>query len=103
MYYTQPYTVRYNPDLKWQRNSNSEFGFDLSKGGFEMSLVGFYNLTRSPYNFLDVYDPYSYDILQRPDGFEISSDPQVKIDNQTGMVYIRGEEDQYWTDRKSVV
>lgn len=97
VYYTQPYTVRYNPDLKWQRNSNSEFGFDLSKGGFEMSLVGFYNLTRSPYNFLDVYDPYSYDILQRPDGFEISSDPQVKIDNQTGMVYIRGEEDQYWT------
>ena len=97
VYYTQPYTVRYNPDLKWQRNSNSEFGFDLSKGGFEVSLVGFYNLTRSPYNFLDVYDPYSYDILQRPDGFEISSDPQVKIDNQTGMVYIRGEEDQYWT------
>ena len=97
VYYTQPYTVRYNPDLKWQRNSNSEFGFDLSKGGFEVSLVGFYNLTRSPYNFLDVYDPYSYDILQRPDGFEMPSDPQIKLDSQTGMLYVRGGEDDYWT------
>ena len=97
VYYTQPYTVRYNPELRWQRNSNSEFGFDLSKGGFEVSLVGFYNLTRSPYNFLDVYDPYSYDILQRPDGFEMPSDPQVKLDSQTGMLYVRGGEDDYWT------
>lgn len=97
VYYTQPYTVRYNPELRWQRNSNSEFGFDLSKGGFEMSLVGFYNLTRSPYNFLNVYDPYSYDILQRPDGFEMPSDPQIKLDSQTGMLYVRGGEDDYWT------
>ena len=97
VYYTQPYTVRYNPELRWQRNSNSEFGFDLSKGGFEMSLVGFYNLTRSPYNFLNVYNPYSYDILQRPDGFEMPSDPQIKLDSQTGMLYVRGSEDDYWT------
>lgn len=97
VYYTQPYTVRYNPELKWQRNSNSEFGFDLYKGGFEMSLVGFYNVTRNPYNFLDVYDPYSYDILQRHDGFEMPSDPQIKLDSQTGMLYIRGGNEDYWT------
>ena len=97
VYYTQPYTVIYNPDLKWQRNSNSEFGADVSAGDMKFSLVGFYNLTKGPFNFLNVYDPYSYDILQRPDGFEMPSQPQIKVDSQTGMVYLRGGEDDYWT------
>ena len=97
VYYTQPYTVRYNPDLKWQRNSNSEFGFDAEFLGTRMSLVGFYNVTKNPFNFLDVYDPFAYNILQRPEGFEMASVPQMKVDNQTGMVYIRGGNDEYWT------
>ncbi len=97
VYYTQPYTVRYNPDLKWQRNSNSEFGIDAAFLGTKLSLVGFYNVTRNPYNFLDIYDPFSYDILQRPEGFEMPSKPQIKVDSQTGMVWLRGGDDQYWT------
>ncbi len=97
VYYTQPYTVRYNPDLKWQRNSNAEFGFDAEFLGTSLSLVGFYNVTGNPYNFLDVYDPFSYNILQRPDGFDMPSDPQMKVDSQTGMVYLRGGQDEYWT------
>ena len=97
VYYTQPYTVRYNPDLKWQRNSNSEFGIDAAFLGTKLSLVGFYNITRNPYNFLDIYDPFSYDILQRPEGFEMPSEPQIKVDSQTGMVWLRGGDDQYWT------
>jgi len=97
VYYTQPYTVRYNPDLKWQRNSNSEFGIDAAFLGTKLSLVGFYNVTRNPYNFLDIYDPFSYDILQRPEGFEMPSEPQIKVDSQTGMVWLRGGDDQYWT------
>lgn len=97
VYYTQPYTVRYNPDLKWQRNSNSEFGIDAAFLGTKLSLVGFYNVTKNPYNFLDIYDPFSYDILQRPEGFEMPSEPQIKVDSQTGMVWLRGGDDQYWT------
>ena len=97
IYYTQPYTTVYNPDLKWQRNSNSELGFDILAGGFKMSLVGFYNLTEGPYNFLNIYEPYSYDILQRPEGFAVPSDPQIKVDSQTGMVYLRGGDSEYWT------
>ncbi|MBR5836493.1 MAG: TonB-dependent receptor [Bacteroidales bacterium] len=97
VYYTQPYTVTYNPDLKWQRNSNSEFGVDIDAGGMTVSLVGFYNLTKGPYNFLDVYEPYSYDVLQKPDDFVMPSDPQIKVDSQTGMVYVRGGSDDYWT------
>lgn len=97
VYYTQPYTVRYNPDLRWQRNSNAELGIDAEFLETKLSLVGFYNVTKNPYNFLDVYDPFSYNVLQRPEGFEMPGNPQMKIDNQTGMVYLRGNDDEYWT------
>ncbi len=97
VYYTQPYTVTYNPDLKWQRNRNSEIGVDAEFGGLKMNLTGFYNVTVGPYNFLNVYEPYSYHILQRPAGFTMPSDPSITVDEQTGMVYIRGNEDEYWT------
>ena len=97
IYYTQPYTVVYNPDLRWQRNSNSEFGIDASFRGFKMSLVGFYNITKGPYNFQNIYEAYSYDILQRPDGFTMPDNPQIIVDEQTGMMYVRGNDDEYWT------
>ena len=97
IYYTQPYTVVYNPNLRWQRNSNSEFGIDASFGGFKMSLVGFYNITKGPYNFQNVYEAYSYDILQRPEGFTMPDNPQIIVDEQTGMMYVRGNDDEYWT------
>ena len=97
IYYTQPYTVVYNPELRWQRNSNSEIGIDAEFRGMKVSLVGFYNLTKGPYNFLSVYEPYSYNILQRPEGFTMPSDPSIKVDSQTGMMYVRGGNEEYWT------
>ena len=97
IYYTQPYTVTYNPDLRWQRNSSSELGLEASFFGTKVSLTGFYNITKGPYNFIDVYEPYSYNILQRPEGFTIPTDPQIKVDSQTGMMYVRGGDEDYWT------
>ena len=97
VYYTQPYTVTFNPDLRWQRNSNSEIGIDAAFAGMKVSLVGYYNVTKGPYNFLNVYEPYSYDILQRPEGFVMPDNPQIKVDSQTGMMYVRGSQDDYWT------
>ena len=97
IYYTQPYTVTYNPDLRWQRNSSSELGLEASFIGTKVSLTGFYNITKDPYNFIDMYEAYSYDILQRPEGFTIPADPQIKVDSQTGMLYVRGGNDDYWT------
>ncbi len=97
VYYTQPYTVTYNPDLKWQRNSNSEIGVDAEFGGLKMNLTGFYNVTKGPYNLLNVYEPYSYDILQRPADFTMPETADIRVDEQTGMVYIRGSENEYWT------
>ena len=97
IYYTQPYTVTYNPDLHWQRNSNSEVGIDAAFADMKVSLVGFYNVTKGTYNFLNVYEPYSYDILQRPEGFVMPDNPQIKVDSQTGMMYVRSSQDEYWT------
>ena len=97
IYYTQPYTVVYNPELRWQRNSNSEISIDAAFADMKVSLVGFYNVTKGTYNFLNVYEPYSYDILQRPEGFMMPDNPQIKVDSQTGMMYVRGSQDEYWT------
>lgn len=96
IYYTQPYTVTYNPDLRWQRNHNTEFGVDITIGGVDLSVVGFYNVTKGPYNMQNVYTPYSYNLLQYPDGYQMPANPQVKVDEQTGMVYVRGSDDEYW-------
>ena len=97
IYYTQPYTIAYNPELRWQRNNSSEVGIEAEFLGTKLSLTGFYNITKGPYNFLDVYEPYSYNILQRPEGFTIPADPQIKIDSQTGLLYLRASDDDYWT------
>ena len=97
VYHTQPYTVRYNPDLKWQRNSNSEFGIELNFEETKVSLVGFYNKTKDPYNFQDVYETFSYNIMVKPADFNMPDSPQIKVDHQTGQVFLRNADD-YWTE-----
>lgn len=54
-YYTKPYTIEYNPDLKWQRNENAEIGLDAQLFGVSLSVVGFSNITRNPYKFSNSY------------------------------------------------
>ena len=54
-YYTQSCPIEYNPDLKWQRNSNAEVGLDAKVLGVNISLVGYYNLTLNPYKFSNNY------------------------------------------------
>ena len=97
IYHTQPYTVKYNPDLKWQRNENAEFGVDLNFKDMKISLVGFYNKTKNPYNFLDVYETFSYNIMEKPSDFQMPDNPQIKVDHQTGQIFLRNVED-YWTE-----
>ena len=97
IYYTQPYTITYNPELRWQRNNSSELGTEVSFLDTKISLTGFYNITKGPYNFINIYEPYSYNILQRTEGYSIPDNPQIKVDSQTGMLYVRGSEEDYWT------
>lgn len=60
-YYTIPYTMEYNSELKWQRNSNSELGLDLKWGDWSLSAVGYCNITNNPYQYSYNYTPFSYE------------------------------------------
>ena len=84
LYYTQPFTMAYNPDLRWQCNRNAEVGIDLSLKGFKLSLAGFRNRTQDPYEFGLRYEPFSYSILQLPADFSVPADPTIVTDHQTG-------------------
>ena len=97
VYYTQPYSMLYNENLKWQRNINAELGIEASFWGTSVSLVGWFNQTRYPYTYYNTYTPFSYDIMELPDGYTVPDDPQIMVDSQTGTVYLRGSDSDYWT------
>lgn len=97
IYYTQPFTMTFNPELQWQRNSNSEIGIDLDFKDFKLSIVGFRNITRNPYEFTNIYTPFQYSLMQLPAGFSLSSNPSITLDSQTGQVWLRNSGDEYWT------
>ena len=97
IYYSQPYTLLHNENLRWQRNQNSELGIDVHIARTRISLVGYFNRTKLPYKYTSSYNPFSYDVLQLPEGFTMPANPQINVDNQTGMVYIRDNASSYWT------
>ncbi|MBO8483488.1 MAG: TonB-dependent receptor [Bacteroidetes bacterium] len=88
VYYTQPYTLQYNPQLRWQRNSNAELGIETYFLGTSVSLTGYYGKTSDPYKFSNSYTPFSYNTYKLPDGFQMPADPQIKVDSQSGQVSI---------------
>ena len=96
VYYSQPHVLLYNENLRWQRNQNAELGIDIAIAKSKISLVGYFNRTKNPYKYTNAYTPFSYDVLQLPDGFNMPANPQINVDNQTGMVYIRGNESEEW-------
>ena len=97
VYFTVPYTMTYNPDLRWQSNRNAEVGVDYERYGWKFSLTGFRNVTKNPYELANQYVPLSYTALQVPTGFVMPSDPEMVVDHQTGAVYLRNNEDEYFT------
>ena len=97
VYYTQPYKMVFNPSLRWQRGSNAEAGIDAEFLRTKVSVVGFYNRTSFPYKYSSLYDPFSYNILQRPDGLVFPDDPEIRVDSSTGEVLVRNAETGVWT------
>ena len=87
--------MEYNPELRWQRNENSEIGLDIDWKGFKVGLVGFLNVTKAPYEMGTVYTPFSYNIYQVPAGYVMPENPTVQVDSQTGMVYFQDPEGYY--------
>lgn len=87
----------HNKNLRWQKNRNAEIGIDLNVARTKISLVGYFNRTKLPYKYTNTYTPFSYNMLQLPEGFNMPAHPQMNVDHQTGMVYIRDNESDYWT------
>ncbi len=98
-YYTQPYALESNPELKWQRNHNSEVAIDAKVAGTKISLTGFYNRTVGPYQYSSYYTPFSYNTYVLPTGYTMPTNPEIKIDSQSGDIYVRDLDamDRGWT------
>ena len=91
IYHTTPYTIEFNPNLRWQRSRNAEVGMDIDAGGFSLSLAAFRNVTEDPYKFTSLYAPFSYDISRLPAGYAVPDDAQVAVDPVSGAVTINGD------------
>ena len=91
IFHTTPYTIEFNPDLRWQRSRNAEVGLDIDAGGFSLSLAAFRNVTEDPYKFTSLYAPFSYDISRLPAGYAVPDDAQVAVDPVSGAVTINGD------------
>lgn len=103
IYHTVPYSIKYNPDLKWQSNSNSEVGIDAEYGGVRLSLVGFLNITRNPYALQNSYTPVSNRISALPSGFTMPANPTIKVDQGTGAVSVSGDGGLTWREMSTKV
>lgn len=97
VYYSQPYTMQRNDGLRWQRNRNAEAAVEWRAGGFRLTLSLWRQTTLDPYRYAGCYEPFSYTILQLPEGYTVPARPEVKVDRQTGMVWMRGGSEEYWT------
>lgn len=97
VYYTQPYKMLFNENLKWQKNYNAEFGIEAYFLRTSVSLVGFLNKTKNPYTYQNIYTPFSYNIMSVPSGYTVPDNPEIRVDSQTGQVYMRGSNEEFWT------
>lgn len=97
VYYTQPYKMLFNENLKWQKNYNAEFGIEAYFLRTSVSLIGFFNKTKNPYAYQNIYTPFSYNIMSVPSGYTVPDNPEIRVDSQTGQVYMRGSNEEFWT------
>lgn len=88
VYHTQPYEVLYNENLRWQRNRNAEVGVDLRWGDLAVSLAGYFNRTKFPYELSSQYDPFTYRVSSLPAGYELPKNPTFSVDPRTGEVLV---------------
>ncbi|MFR9651189.1 MAG: TonB-dependent receptor [Rikenellaceae bacterium] len=88
-YYTQPYTLETNPTLKWQRSRNAEIGVDANIGGVKIGVTAYYNKTVGAYQYSTYYTPFTYNTYVLPSGYSMPTAPEVKIDSQSGEIYVR--------------
>ncbi len=88
-YYIQPRTIEFNPDLRWQRNQQSEIGMDININGFKISLAGYYNRTFDAYRQNYNYDKLTYNYTDQKNLANCTIPVENRIfsvDRNTGIV-----------------
>lgn len=91
VYYTRPYEMLYNEDLRWQRNRNTEVAVEFSRGEWRFALAGYFNRTKNPYRTVGEYTPMAYSNYRLPDGYAMPENPLLKVDSQTGEIFVRDQ------------
>lgn len=91
-YYILPQTIDYNPDLRWQKNRQSEAGIDIDIAGYRISLAGYYNRTLDAYRLDSEYDRFTYSYVGTVNfgnDYVIPEQDRIfRIDRETGTVSV---------------
>lgn len=89
-YLTIPYSIEYNPQLRWQKNHQSEVGVDFNLGGNKISLSGFYNKTFDAYDHIFDFGSldYKYTSLAAVQGCPIPAENRVYTVGSDGVITI---------------
>ena len=80
----------FNPQLKWSRSRNMEFGLDANIAGIGLTLVYYNNRSLSPYMTEDYYVPYAY--KKSDENFAVPNNPEFRIDRVTGNIYVKDKD-----------
>lgn len=90
-YYVMPRSIEYNPELVWQRNTQTEIGLEGTLAGIHISLAAFSNTTIGAYNKETEYVSFSY--IKTPisavQGLPIPATDRIyTMDPDTGVVTV---------------
>jgi hypothetical protein len=80
----------FNPNLKWSRSRNMEYGIDANIGGIGVSLVYYNNKSLTPYITETYHVPYSY--KKSDENFAVPNNPEFRIDRVTGNIYVKDKD-----------
>lgn len=90
-YYISPRKIEHNPDLRWQKNQQSEIGMDIDIKGYNISLAAFYNRTFDAYAINSGYTPFSYNYTSTKNLQECTipvDNREYRVDPVTGVVTV---------------
>ena len=91
-YFISPRKTVYNPDLRWQRNHQSEIGMDMNIGGHQISLAAYYNKTLDAYHMDTDFLPFSYNYTGAELFMNSCTIPEAnrrfEVDRKTGQVTV---------------
>lgn len=99
-YYTCPYQLVYNPDLKWQYTSQFELGVQANIKGTRISVSAYRKKTYNPYMAVNVFTPFTYKYTGEKALSNLAIAPENReyfIDRQSGIVSVGDKTGAYET------